>query len=147
MAGVVRQAKRNKSFQESRWIGLAIDGTGAGRSRERKCKGCRPVRNEKKEIVGCHHKVVMVSVVGTELSLPFDVEPYGPGDSEYRVGQRLLRRAVEHLGARFADYVVADGAYATAPFLHAAGESGLKVVARLKGNLPELYQAAHQNYL
>jgi len=89
----------------------------------------------------------MVSVVGTELSLPFDVEPYGPGDSEYRVGQRLLRRAVEHLGARFADYVVADGAYATAPFLHAAGESGLKVVARLKGNLPELYQAAHQNYL
>jgi len=36
----------------------------------------------------------MISVVGTGLSLPFDGEPYGPGDSEYAAGQRLLRRVV-----------------------------------------------------
>lgn len=145
-AGVVKQAKRNKAFQDSRWIGLAIDGTGAGRSRENKCEDCRPIRNEQKEIVGYHHKLVMVSVVGTGLSLPVDVEPYGPGDSEYAAGQRLLQRAVKNLGPRFADYVVADGAFATAPFLHAVGDIGLKIVARLKGNLPELHQAAQRRF-
>jgi len=107
--GVVRQAKRNKAFQESRWIGLAIDGTGAGRSQENKCEGCHSIRNDKKEIMGYHHKLVMISVVGTGLSLPLDVEPYGPGDSEYAAGQRLLQRAVKNLGPRFADYVVVDG--------------------------------------
>ena len=144
--GIVRQAKRNKAFQESRWIGLAIDGTGAGRSHEKKCAQCRPVRNDKKEIVSYHHKSVMLSVVGTGLSLPLDVEPYGPGDSEYAGGQRLLRRCVKNLGVRFADYVVVDGEFATAPFLHAVGDSGLKVVARLKGNLPELFEAAQRRF-
>jgi hypothetical protein len=28
--GVVQRTKRNKAFEESRWIGLAIDGTAAG---------------------------------------------------------------------------------------------------------------------
>ncbi len=145
-AGVVRQAKRNKAFQESRWIGLAIDGTGSGRSRERQCEGCRPVRNSKKEIVGYHHESVMVSVVGASLSLPLDIEPYGPGDSEYAGGQRLLRRAVKSLGCRFADYVVVDGEFATAPFLHTVGDLGMKVVARLKGNLPALSEAARRRF-
>ena len=73
---------------------------------------------------------------GTGLPLPVDVEPYGPGDSEYGAGQRLLERAVAAVGPRFADYVVVDGEFATAPFLHCAGDLGLRVVARLKGNLP-----------
>lgn len=144
--GVVRQAKRNKAFQDSRWIGLAIDGTGTGRSREKKCAGCRPIINGKKEIIGHHHKLVMVSVVGTGLSLPLDVEPYGPGDSEYAAGHRLLQRSVKNLGTRFANYVTADGEFARAPFLHAVGDLGLKVVVRLKGNLPELYEAAQRRF-
>jgi hypothetical protein len=146
IAGIVRQAKRNKAFQESRWIGLALDGTGAGRSREKQCPECRPVRNEADEIVSYHHSVVMASVVGTTLSLPLDVEPYGPGDSEYSAGQRLLPRVKENLGSRFCDYVVADGKFATAPFLHTVGETGLRVVARLKQNLPELYDAAERRF-
>jgi hypothetical protein len=88
----------------------------------------------------------MISVVGTGLTLPFDVEPYGPGDSEYEAGQRAVRRAAALLGVRFADYVVVDGEFATAPFLHAVGDLHLRVVARLKGNLPELYQAAQQRF-
>ncbi len=48
----------------------------------------------------------MISVVGTGLSLPFDGEPYGPGDSEYSAGQRLLQRVIEGLGKRLAQYVV-----------------------------------------
>ncbi len=144
--GVVKKAKRNKAFQDSRWIGLALDGSGMGRSQDKRCAGCRPVRNKKKEIVGYHHQTVMVSVVGTGLSLPLDVEPYGPGDSEYAAGQRLLHRTVHNLGTRFANYAVVDGEFATAPFLHAVGENGLKVVARLKDNLPELHEAAQQRF-
>lgn len=83
---------------------------------------------------------------GTGLSLLLGAEPYGPGDSEYAAGQRLLRRTVAHLGRRFADYVVVDGGSATAPFLHAAGEPGLRVVARLKENLPELWAAAEKRF-
>jgi hypothetical protein len=48
---------------------------------------------------------------------------------------------VAALGPRFADYVVADGLYASAPFLHAAEELGLWAVVRLKGNVPLLQQA------
>jgi hypothetical protein len=146
IVGVVRKAKRNKAFQNSRWIGLAFDGSGMGRSHNKRCEGCRPVRNKKKEIIGYHHKTVMASVVGTGLSLPLDVEPYGPGDSEYAAGQRLLHRTVKNLGVRFADYAVVDGEFATAPFLHAAGDEGLKVVARLKDNLPELSEAAQRRF-
>jgi hypothetical protein len=88
----------------------------------------------------------MLSVVGTGLSLPMDVEPYGPEDSEYAAGQRLLQRVIPDLGVRFADYLVVDSGFATAPFLHTADDLGLPVVARLKGNLPELYHAAQQHF-
>ncbi len=142
----LHQAKRHKAFDDCRFIGLALDGTGAGGSEQKGCDWCRPVRNQKREILSYHHKLVMISVVGTGLTLPVDVEPYGPGDSEYNAGRRLLRRAARNLGRRFADYVVVDGDYATAPFLHDVGDLGLSVVARLKNNLPELFAAAQKRF-
>jgi hypothetical protein len=142
----IRRAKRNKAFDDSRLIGLALDGTRAGGSEEKICPLCRPTKNKKDEIIGYHHSVVMISVVGTGLSLPFDVEPYGPGDSEYAAGQRLLRRAVGNFGSRFADYVVVDAKFATAPYLKTAGTFNLPVVARLNDNLPELFAAAQKRF-
>lgn len=144
---IVRQAKRNKAFQNTTFIGLALDGTTAGRSQQKQCSLCRPWRRPgSQQIAGYRHHLVMLSVVGTGLSLPIDVEPYGPGDSEYAAGQRLLRRTIPQLGPRFADYLVVDGEYATAPFLHACDDLSLPVVARLKGNLPELSQAAQKRF-
>lgn len=146
LAQVVRRAKRNKAFENSRFIGLALDGTGAGRSEQAHCALCHPIRDAAHHIIGHRHHLSLLSVVGVGLTLPLDVEPYGPGDSEYAASQRLLQRTIAQLGRRFADYVVADGAYATAPFLHAAGDLGLRIVARLKGNLPELARAVQARF-
>jgi len=146
LVDTVRLAKRNKAFENSRFLGLAIDGTTAGRCRRAGCPLCRPFRHADQEIAGYRHHFTAISVVGAGLSLPLDVEPYGPGDSEYAAGQRLLRRAVGGLGTRFADYVVVDGKFATAPFLHTADEVGLPVVARLKDNLPELAAAVEKRF-
>lgn len=146
LAAALRQAKRNKAFENSRFIGLALDGTGAGRTHKKPCSLCGPVKDGKGEAHGSLHHFVMISVVGTGLTLPVDIEPYGSGDSEYAAAQRLLRRAVDHLGVRFADYVVGDGEYATAPFLHATGAVGLPVVARLKENLPLLAAAVRERF-
>jgi hypothetical protein len=146
LIGVLKRAKRNKAFDDSPFIGLAIDGTSAGRSRLNRCRLCRPVYDATHQLRGYRHQLSMISVVGTGLSLPFDVEAYEPGDSEYQASQRLLKRAVQALGSRFADYVVGDSEYATAPFLHAASDLGLRVVARLKANLPELFAAAQRRF-
>jgi hypothetical protein len=147
LANAVRQAKRNKAFENSRFIGLAVDGTGAGHTYKAPCPLCDPVKDAKGEVHGQLHHFVLISVVGVGgLTLPVDVEPYGPGDSEYAAAQRLLRRAVDHLGSRFADYVVGDGEYATAPFLHTSGEVALPVVARLKENLPLLATAVRTRF-
>jgi hypothetical protein len=142
----VRQAKRHKAFEDCRFLGFALDGSRMGRSRKKVCDLCRPYHNRKKEILGYHHKVVLISIVGTGLVLPLDVEPYGPQDSEYNAARRLLRRTLGHLGRRFGDYVVVDGEFARAPFLHDAGDGGLYVVVRLKGNLPELFAAAQKRF-
>jgi hypothetical protein len=146
LAATVRRAKRNKAFGSGPGIGLAIDGTGAGFGRAASCKLCVPVRDPTEQIRGYLHRFAMISVVGTGLALPFDVEPYGPGDSEYLAGQRLLERAIGQVGPRFADYVVVDSGFATAPFLHTAGTLGVPVVARLKDNLPTLLAAAEARF-
>lgn len=147
LAGVVRRAKRNKALTTAgRLVGLAVDGTRAGRFSKAGCALCRP-QDASNPQAGHYHALCALSVVGAGPVLPVDAEPYGPGDSEYAAGQRLVRRAVAMLGVRFAQYVVADGEFATAPFLHTVAECGLYALARLKENLPTLYQAARARFL
>lgn len=148
LADVARRAKRNKALTNKAHgglIGLAVDGTRAGRFAKAGCSLCRP--DNKRVPGGCHyHAFCALAVVGAGPVLPLDAEPYGPGDSEYAAGQRLLKRVVAALGKRFAQYVVADGEFATAPFLHAVSKEGLYVLARLKDNLPTLLNAARERF-
>ena len=138
LAAALHQAKRNQAFENSRFIGLAVDGTGAGRTYKEPCPPCDPIKDAQGEVHGSLPHFVRISVAGVGWTLPIEVEPYAPGDREYAAAQRLLRRVIHHLGPRFADYLVADGEYATAAFLHTSGNVGLPVVARLKENLPLL---------
>jgi len=146
LAELLHRAKRNKAFDDCARIGVALDGTTVGRCQIRHCQWCRPYRSTAKEVAGYRHHLVMISIVGTGLSLPFDIEPYGPKDSEYSAGQRLLRRAVAALGVRFADYLVVDAEFATNTFLHTATALGIPVVARLKDNLHELSAAVEKRF-
>jgi hypothetical protein len=146
LAEALTQAKRNKAFDNSRFIGVAIDGSTVGRCSVQGCDLCRPLKDSEGQIIGYRHHLAMACIVGTGLSLPIDVEPYGPGDSEYAAGQRLLRRIVQNLGRRYAQYVVVDGLFASAPFLHTADECGLKVIVRLKPNLRDLFTAAEARF-
>ena len=43
--------------------------------------------------------------------------------------------------------MVADSLYANAPFLHAAGDRGLRVLVRLKANVPTLFAAAQARFV
>ena len=144
LAATAKRAKRNKVFRGQPRVGLAIDGTGAGRchASSKVCNYCRPFKDEKGNVIGHKHELVMASVVGVGLSLPVDVEPYGEGDCELFGGQRLLARITEALGPRFADYVVADAKFAAAPFLNEAVGLGLHAVVRLKDNVPTLFDRA-----
>jgi hypothetical protein len=146
LASVLHQAKRKKAFPGRRLIGLALDGTGVARCTKARCDLCHPVFNSEHQVSSYGHHFSMISVVGAGLSLPFDVEPYAATGSESAASGNLLRRAVQHVGSRFADYVVADGLYANAPFLHTANDMGLHAVVRLKGNLPDLYAQAQMRF-
>ena len=145
-AATLKLAKYNKVFEQTAFLGLAIDGTGAGRTTKEACRLCHPVKDSHGNTICQLHYFVMISVVGAGITLPFDVEPYGPGDSEYAAGKRVLKRSTEHVGPRFADYVVVDGKFATAPFLHAADELDIPVIARLKDNLPQLSAAVEARF-
>lgn len=142
---VVWRARRNKAFDEVPRIGLALDGTGLGRSRNRHCELCHPHHNAAHEVTSHGHKAVGASLVAGTLSLPLDVEYYRPGEGELTAGKRLLERIVREGRIRF-DFVVVDGLYPGAPFLHLCDQLRLPVVARLTEMLPDLFEDARKRF-
>ena len=79
LSGVLQQAKRNKGFDDSRFLGLALDGTATSRCASERCSLCRPHVRDAHQVLGYRHELALISLVGDgALSLPFDLEPYGP---------------------------------------------------------------------
>ena len=152
----VRQTKRRGGFDAVTAIGLVLDGTTVGRCPTVRCRWCQPIvvpattatgtPRAVGTVVGQHHKLSLLAVVGGPLVLPVDLEPYGPGDSEVGASLRVLDRGVAALGPRFAQYVVADSLYANAAFLHAAGDRGLHALVPRKANLPTRFAAAQARF-
>ena len=101
-------AKRHKAFDDVLYIGLVLDGTTVGRcptvalSRlspdHRAAPGDGPAPPDAAppigQVVGQHHKLSLLTVVGGDLVLPLDVEPYPAGDTEQAASLRLLARTV-----------------------------------------------------
>ena len=143
---LLRRAKRNKVFESVVHVGIALDGTGAGRTTREPCALCHPYRNAQGEVLRHGHHFVLASVVGAGIVLPFDVEPLAPGDNELSAAKRLLPRTVQGLGRRFADYVVLDSLYAGAPFVTLAQGLGLDVIVGLKSNMPDLFENARAHF-
>ena len=143
----VRRAKRNKAFEQARFLGLALDGTSAGWRTTAGCSLCHPVRAATHQVTGHLHRLVLLSVVGSGLTLPVDVEPSGPGDSEdcRRAPPAAPRGARPRSPVRRRPWWSTAG-FATGPFLHTGGTRGLRVVARRKGNLPELAAAVQARF-
>jgi hypothetical protein len=134
---MLRRVKKGKAFAHAPKIGLVLDGTGIGNRSTRRCAYCRPKRNAVGRILYYQHCACALTVVAEDLHLPLDIEPYGPGDSEYAAGTRLLQHAIAAQGRRFADYLVSDGKFATAPFLNSAAAVGLPVIARFQEQSPD----------
>lgn len=143
---VLRRAKRGKAFDDLSRIGLALDGTGLGQSREEHCALCHPFYTANHEVTGHGHKAVGASLVAGALSLPLDVEYYRPGEGEITAGKRLLGRIVREARIRF-NFVVVDGLYPGVPFLHLCDRLRLPVVARLTEKLPDLFEEARKRFV
>lgn len=82
----------------------------------------------------------------SSLSLPFAVESYGPGDSEYAASQRLLQRNVGGWGGALPTMWWPTASTRRPRFPIAQATLGLYVVARLEANLPELYAHAQARH-
>jgi hypothetical protein len=145
LQAVVHRAKRNKAFDQVARVGLAIDGTGLGKSQRRHCQLCHLSRNGSGEVVRHTHKAVGACVIAGDLALPLDLEFYGPGEGELTAGKRLLERVFRSSRIRF-DYLVVDGLYSGSPFLHLSQRLGIPIVVRLKENLPELLGLAQARF-
>ena len=48
LAAALHQAKRNKALENRRFIGLALDGTGAGHTHKQPCPLCDPIKDAKR---------------------------------------------------------------------------------------------------
>jgi len=141
------RARRNKVFENVVRVGLALDGTGLDRTRRDPCPLCHPYLDAQGELLGHGHQLVMASIVGAGIVLPFDVEPIAAGESELSAAKRLLPRTIQGLGPRFLDYVVLDSLYAGAPFVRLAVEElGLDVIVGLKSNMPDLLRNARARF-
>ena len=78
LAATLHKAKRNKAFDGSRFIGLVVDGTGAGRSRVGGCDFCRPFITPRKKAAGYHHKLVMSASPEPDSLFPATPNPMDP---------------------------------------------------------------------
>lgn len=137
---IVRKIQRNKAWKAGsvhRQILVGIDGSEAFCTQKQPCPQCCSRQHEVKVdgkrsyVTEYYHRAVCAFIIGSHPRVYLDIEPVRAGEGEPTAAIRLVTRLAEHYG-RWLDGIVADHAFAGAPFLNHVRSTGLHYIVRVK---------------
>src|SRR5205807_1296701 len=147
---VYERLKRNKALPDIYGLGVVVlDGHESNASYLRHCSGClqRTIHTAGGDRIQFYHRQVTLMLLTAALSgreavrLLLDHEPQRPGEEEVATALRLLARVIPAYPRAF-DVVLADAAYAEAPFFNFLLAHGKHALVVLKDERRNLYQDA-----
>jgi len=137
---VVREIRRNKAWKKGSVHGqilVALDGSEAFCTQKQPCPQCSSRQHEVKidgkvsYITEYYHRAVCAFIIGTHPRVYLDIEPIRAGEGEVTAATRLVTRLAGNYG-RWIDGIVADHAFAGAPFLNHVRSAGFHYIVRVK---------------
>jgi hypothetical protein len=140
--------KRNKALPDIHGLGVVVlDGHESHASYLRHCPGClqRTIHGEKGDRIQYYHRQVTLMLLPAArpkrqaVRLLLDHEPQRPGEEEVETALRLVARVILAYPRAF-DLVLADAAYAEAPFFNFLLAHGKHALVVLKDQRRNLYQ-------
>lgn len=147
MTAMIKRAWRSKAIRLRRDQSMrvvSLDGHELWKSRARCCDKCK-VRNVRlkngRKIKEYYHQVVVAQYVGTNPSLPLDLEMVVGKEGEITAARRLLSRVLAN-HSRLIDVITVDALYLEGPFLKQIVDCGKYFVAVVKQRNRELYKDA-----
>lgn len=146
MVAMIKRAWRSKAIQlrpnQSMRV-VSFDGHELWKSRARCCDRCqvRSVYHKGRKIKEYYHQVVVAQYVGTNPSLPLDLEMVVGREGEITAARRLLSRVLANY-SRLVDVITVDALYLEGPFLRQIVEHGKYFLAVMKQHSRDLYKDA-----
>jgi hypothetical protein len=143
---MIRSAWRSKAIRlkggQSMRI-VSFDGHELWNSRARCCANCqvRTVKHNGQKVKEYYHQVVVAQYVGTDPSLPLDLEMVVGKEGEVTAARRLLSRVLTNY-SRLVDVITADALYLEGPFLRQIVDHGKYFVVVMKQQTRDLYKDA-----
>ena len=145
---VYERLKRNKALPDIYGLGVVVlDGHESHASYLRHCPGClqRIIHGESGDRIQYYHRQVTLMLLPggppgrPAVRLLLDHEAQRAGEEEVETAQRLLKRVMLAYPRAF-DLVLADAAYAEAPFFNFLLDHGKHALVVLKDERRNLYQ-------
>jgi hypothetical protein len=145
---IYERLKRNKALPDIYGLGVVVlDGHESHASYLRHCSGCmqRTIHGEKGDRIQYYHRQVTLMLLPDApagrpaVRLLLDHEPQRAGEDEVETALRLLKRVMLAYPRAF-DLVLADAAYAEAPFFNFLLDQGKHALVVLKDERRNLYQ-------
>lgn len=146
MISIIRRAWRSKAIRlkpgQSMRV-VSFDGHELWKSRARCCDHCqvRNVRHKNRKVKEYYHQVVVAQYVGTDPSLPLDLEMVVGKEGEITAARRLLSRVLTNY-SRLVDVITADALYLQGPFLRQIVDHDKYFVVVMKQQNRDLYKDA-----
>lgn len=145
---IYERLKRNKALPDIYGLGVVVlDGHESHASYLRHCSGClqRTIHGEQGDRIQYYHRQVTLMLLPDApagrpaVRLLLDHEPQRAGEDEVETALRLLKRVMLAYPRAF-DLVLADAAYAEAPFFNFLLDQGKHALVVLKDERRNLYQ-------